>query len=296
MRVVTRADLDGIVCAVILKRVIKVTDYLFTEAFPLQHGEVEIREGDVINNLPYREGCTLWFDHHASNEPSGEIPGKWALEPSAARVVFDNYEAHSPQIHAFSEMVHQTDRVDSANITAEEIANPSGFFLIELTINPKQPADEPYWLHLIDLMNRSDGKVAAILADPEVKKRTDVVLEEIEQYRTLLAKHSQLRNNIVVTDLRSIDKLPAENRFLIYGMFPEAEVSVKLASVRSDKGHLVKISLGRSIVNRNSTVNLGELLAKHGGGGHAAAGSVHVPFGEEEPVLSNLLSALIVEV
>ncbi len=291
MRVVTRADLDGIVCAVLLKRSVLVDDYVFTEAFPLQHGDVPIHDGDIITNLPYRAGCTLWFDHHASNEPTIPTPGKWALTPSAARVVYDYY--YSEKLQPFASMVVQTDRVDSADLTAGEIANPSGFFLLELTINPKRPEDEPYWRSIIELLDNTDGSAEKTLQDFECARRANIVLSELESYRTLLAKCSQVEKNLVVTDFRGIAKLPAENRFLVYGMFPQAEVSMKLAEVKNEKGHLVKISLGRSIVNKNSQINLGELLATHGGGGHAAAGSVHVPYGKEDSTIEELKQVLL---
>lgn len=290
MRIVTRADLDGIVCAVLLHKVVDVEDYRFTEAYPLQQGDIEIKTGDIITNLPYREGCSLWFDHHFSSKQAEPKPGAWALAPSAARVVYDYYGAD--KFPGMDNMVVETDVVDSASLTAEQIAEPSSFFLIELTVNPKAPQDEPYWRDIIRKLLDSNGDANAVLGTGEGKLRSEVVLREIHDYRDLLEKHSRMQNRVVITDLRGIPKLPAENRFLIYGMFPQAEVSVKLAEVRNEKGHLVKISLGRSIVNTESTANLGDILASHGGGGHAAAGSVHVPYGEEERVLADLLNQI----
>ncbi|MDK9699540.1 MAG: exopolyphosphatase [bacterium] len=290
MRIVTRADLDGIACAVLLRHVVTVSDYRFTEAFPLQHGELAIQSNDIITNLPYAEGCALWFDHHASNEPKVPRPGKWAVAPSAARVVYDYY-GHN-RFPGCDRMVVETDRVDSATITAEEIANPSGYFLLELTINPKKPADEPYWRKLINLLFEANGEVEPVLQESETAQRAHVVLSELDEYRDAISSRSRLEKMVVVTDLRGLERVPAENRFLVYGMFPAAEVSIKLAEVHNEKGHMVKISLGRSILNTRSTVNLGELLTQYGGGGHTAAGSVHVPFGKEEAVYRELLTKI----
>lgn len=290
-RSVTRADLDGIVCTVLLKQVFPIHSIFFTEAFPLQNGQVEIFPNDIITNLPYREGCYLWFDHHASNQPTFQYNGDWKVAPSAARVVFD-YFNHDKLVR-YQDMVENTDRIDSANLTPEEIANPTGYFLIELTINPKNPKDEPYWLNLIQWLEESASDKYT-LEQPECKQRAEVVLNELNEYKILLETYSELRGPIVISDFRKIEKLPAENRFLVYGMFPTAEISVKLANVMTNQGKMVKISLGRSIVNRASTKNLGKILSEFGGGGHAAAGSVHVKPNEADLILNALLDKLII--
>lgn len=289
VRSVTRADLDGLVCTVLLKQVEEVNSIFFTEAFPLQNGMVEIYENDIISNLPFLKGCKLWFDHHASNEPTFEFQGSWWVAPSAARVVYDYYK--DKRLHRFADMVHHTDRVDSAELTPEEIAHPSGYFLIELTLNPKNLADEMYWLQLIeDLADSASAEV--VLSQPECRQRAESVLNELNEYRFLLQKHSVIEHHFVISDFRTVSKLPAENRFLVYGMYPQAQVSVKLANVETKNRAMVKISLGRSIVNKLSRLNLGNILAEFGGGGHAAAGSVHTTPEQANDVLRQLLQKL----
>ncbi|MCX7834949.1 MAG: exopolyphosphatase [bacterium] len=288
-RSVTRADLDGIVCTVLLKQIFEIHSVFFTEAFPLQNGQVEIFSNDIITNLPYHQNCWMWFDHHASNEPNFEYRGSWKVAPSAARVVFDYFQ--DPRFQRFQDMVLQTDRIDSAYLTSDEIANPSGYFLIELTIHPKNPEDEPYWLKLIQWLSES-ASAEYVLNQSEGKMRAENVLRELEEYKTLLSIHSKLDQNIVITDFRTIQKLPTENRFLVYGLYPTAEISVKLANVQTKQGEMVKISLGRSIVNRSSNTNLGLILAEFGGGGHSAAGSVHVKPQDADMVLQSILEKL----
>ena len=80
MRLVTRADFDGLVCGALITKFENIDEYLFVEPKFMQDGLVEIRSGDIITNLPYHPNCTLWFDHHITNTtPSFSqpiMPGK----------------------------------------------------------------------------------------------------------------------------------------------------------------------------------------------------------------------------
>src|SRR5712692_9812432 len=104
MRLVTRADFDGLVCGALVTKFEQIDSYLFVEPKFMQDGQVDIRPGDVIANLPYHPSCTLWFDHHITNAPmwrahTGKseaetiVPGKggFRIAPSAARVVYEYY-------------------------------------------------------------------------------------------------------------------------------------------------------------------------------------------------------------
>ena len=89
MRVVTRPDFDGVVCAVLLMDALQIdASILWVQPSDMQHRRVEIQEGDVIANLPYHENCSLWFDHHYSNQPEGPVKGVFKIAPSAAGVVY----------------------------------------------------------------------------------------------------------------------------------------------------------------------------------------------------------------
>ena len=126
MRIITRPDFDGIVCAVLLRDALKITGPVkWVEPYELKKRRDEIREGDIIANLPFEEGCSLWFDHHLSNRTDIDFKGVFRDAPSAAGIIFNFYEGKFTR--DFSELVQQTDRIDSAGITIDEVLNPAKY-------------------------------------------------------------------------------------------------------------------------------------------------------------------------
>jgi oligoribonuclease NrnB/cAMP/cGMP phosphodiesterase (DHH superfamily) len=66
MRLITRSDFDGLVCAMLFKKMKMIDEMKFVHPKDMQDGVVEVTANDIIANLPFVEGCGLWFDHHSS--------------------------------------------------------------------------------------------------------------------------------------------------------------------------------------------------------------------------------------
>ena len=236
MRLVTRADFDGLVCGALVTKFEKIEDYLFVEPKFMQDGLVEIRSGDIITNLPYHPNCTLWFDHHITNTtpdfPQPIVLGKggFRLAPSAARVVYEYYTEvalgaqHvaplSPkEIEKFLQsdriiyLLHEADRIDAGKLEQEDVLNPQGYVLISMTTDGKNAGDESYWLKIIDLLR--DTTLELTLNDADVKKRCQMIRDEQEKLRQLLLERTRMRDNVIYCDLRGIKEIPDGNRFLI---------------------------------------------------------------------------------
>ena len=293
MRLVTRADFDGIVCGALITAVEDIDAYLFVEPKFMQDGAVDIRTGDIIANLPYHRACTLWFDHHFTNGAAGfdrpVVPGRGAfrLAPSAARVVFEYYaevpsasEARYPsgrdlmRTGRITRLLEDTDKIDGGYLTREDVLNPAGYVLVSMTIYGKDGAEEPYWRRLIDLIR--DRTLEEVRADPEVHRRCTRVLGLQERLRRQLLERAELRGNVIYLDLRGAEDLTDANRFLLYTLFPEGNISMKVSS-DSQRADTTAISVGYNIFNTTSTVNVGDLLSHYGGGGHRVVGSCRVP-------------------
>ena len=308
MRLVTRADFDGIVCGALITKLEPIDAYLFVEPKFMQDGMVEIRKGDIIANLPYHPNCTLWFDHHITNTtPDFErpiMPGKggFRLAPSAARVVYEYYtETADPSDTAGRErleflnsermnyLLHETDRVDAGKLEPEDVLNPRGYVLISMTTDGKNPEDEPYWLRVIALLR--DRSLKETLEDPEVKRRCQQVLDAQQTLKTILLERSSLKDNVIFVDLRGVKEIPDGNRFLLYTLFPSGNISVKVAE-DSQRAATTAISVGYNIFNPTSKVNVGELLRKHGGGGHKVVVSCRVPNDKAEQAIREILEAV----
>ena len=272
MRLITRADLDGITCGVLISIAASIDRFMFVEPKMIQDGEVAVESGDIIANLPYHPNCRLWFDHHVTNRISEAFEGRFEVAPSAARVVFDFY-AH-PDFGAYAELMAETDRIDSGMLEMADILRPDRYVLLSFTLTPGNPADEPYWTKLIGLLR--ERPFCEVMADKEVQCRCRQVVDDFNDYRQVLLKHSRREGNIVITDLRGCDFKGRENRFLVYTLFPETNVSLKIFR---DSSHTERcgISAGKNIFNKTCKLNLGELMVRYGGGGHDGAASCRVP-------------------
>lgn len=291
MRIVTRADFDGIVCAVLLRAAEDpALPILWADPGDMQRGLVEVREGDIVANLPFDPRCALWFDHHISNTPRERFRGLYEMAPSAAGLIHRHYRDRFTA--DYSELVHQTDRIDSADLTREEVQYPERFpyVLLSMTIANRDTQDEPYWNRLVDLLLLHP--LADVMQDPEVLARCEQVVEENQAYRSLLAQHTIVQQGVAITDFRPLARNPRGNRFLVYSLYPQAFVQMKIRYDDYDRGTLI-VSLGHSIFNRTCQVNVGLLLQHFEGGGHLGAGSCRFKTTLADVYLPQITAALI---
>ena len=318
MRLVTRADFDGLVCGALLTKFETIDAYLFVEPKFMQDGLVEIRAGDIIANLPYHPNCTLWFDHHVTNTtPNFAKPivlgkGGFRLAPSAARVVYEYYKELGNQqpigsgedrttrltdseITAFLDserikyLLHETDRIDAGKLEPQDVLDPQGYVLVSMTTDGRNAGDEPYWLRIIELLR--DASLEEVLRDPEVSRRCQQIRDEQEQLRQLLLARTVLKGNVIFVDLRGIQEIPDGNRFLIFTLFPQGNIQVKVADDKQ-RENTTSISVGYNIFNTTSKVNVGELLSHHGGGGHKVVGSCRVPNDQADAAIREIVAAV----
>lgn len=272
MRIVTRPDFDGIVCAVLLYQTENIDrDIFWIEPSEIQTGKAMILKQDILANLPYSPDCALWFDHHISNKPEQDFKGGFEIAPSAARVIYKYYQKKGKFDNKYEELLLHTDIIDAADLTLDQVEYPENYpyILLSMTIKNHDYQDISYWNKLVDLLTKQD--IENILKDPDVKKRCEKVIKENSAYKKHLMDHTTLSHNISITDFRSLDIVPDGNRFLTYSLFPESHASVKIRY--HGPGHeQVLLSIGRSIFKEQCNINIGNLLAGFGGGGHAGAG------------------------
>ncbi|MCP4721857.1 MAG: exopolyphosphatase, partial [Desulfobacteraceae bacterium] len=229
------------------------------------------KKGDIIANLPFDPNCSLWFDHHVSNKPAVEVKGSFGIAPSAAGVIFHHYKQQGKFQGQFDELIQQTDMIDSADLTKDMVQFPEKYpyLLLSMTIQNRGDSDQAYWNRLVSMLGQLP--IETILKDSEVRERCDAVILENSQFGDFLNRHTTIIKKISITDFRSLDIVPSGNRFLTYSLFPDTIASVKIRYLGPDKDQVL-LSIGRSIFNQSCRVNIGNLLAKFGGGGHAGAG------------------------
>ena len=313
MRLVTRADFDGLVCGALVTRFEIIDDYLFVEPKFMQDGLVEIRRGDIITNLPYHPNCTLWFDHHITNTTPDFskpiMPGKggFRLAPSAARVVYEYYSelagrrettgngnlpaeiARFLDAERMKYLMHEADRIDAGKLDREDVLDPQGYVLISMTTDGKNAGDKPYWLKVIELLRETT--LEETLKDSEIERRCRQVRDAQDKLRKLLLERTTLKGNVIYCDLRGVNEIPDGNRFLIFTLFPKGNIQIKVAH-DPQRENTTAISVGYNIFNPTSQVNVGELLKNYGGGGHKVVGSSRVPNDKAEQAIAEILAAV----
>ncbi len=272
MRIVTRPDFDGIVCAVLLKEALDPNlEIVWMEPNDIQSGRAKIKAGDILANLPCHPDASFWFDHHVSNSPENPIPGAFEIAPSAAGVVYRYYQTQGKLDNRFDELVENTDIIDSADLTMDQVNAPEDYpyVLLSMTIKNNDFGDIDYWNHLVEML-RTDP-VDKVMQDAQVPSRSQEVIRENKAFGQFLKDYTRIEDRISITDFRGLSPVPSGNRFLTYSLFPDTIASVRIRYKGPDKTQVL-LSVGKSIFKKESRVNIGQLLARYGGGGHDGAG------------------------
>lgn len=298
MRLLTRSDFDGICCAVLLKELGLMDEMVYAHPKDLQDGKIAVDKNDILANVPYVPGCGLWFDHHSSEQErlslAGKFEGKSTMAPSAARVIYDYYGPE--KLSRFEEMLHFVDKVDSARLTEDEILNPAGWILLGFICDPRtglgyhkdyRISNLTFMAELVDHIRTKS--ISEILALPDTQERIALYRDNDQKAKEFLKKHSIQDGPVLVTDARGLAEIPPANRFLVYSLFPQTNISIRLIDGKGKE--FVAISVGYSILDRTATVDVGSLMLKYGGGGHKAVGTCQVPNARVEQVLKEIVAA-----
>ncbi len=283
-RLVTRSDFDGLVCAMLLKELDLIGDIKFVHPKDVQDGKIELTENDITTNLPFDKRVGLAFDHHESElirNKKEDYEGKYIIDgdaKSAARVVYDYYGGAERFTRVSEEIMWAVDKGDSADFTEEEILNPTGWVLMNFLMDARtglgrfhdfRISNYDLMMELIDYC--VDHTIDQVLELPDVKERVDMYFDQQEKFVAQLKEVTTIHDRVAVIDLREQDPIYTGNRFMVYALWPQVEVSVHVAWGFRKQNTAVMI--GRSIINRNSKVDIGELCLSYGGGGHRKAGT-----------------------
>lgn len=300
-RLITRSDFDGLVCAILLKELGILGDIKFVHPKDVQDGLVEVTDRDILTNLPYVPGCHLCFDHHQSESLRNDHHApNHVLDPhadSAARVVYEYFGGFKRFNQIDPGLIQAVDKADSARFTLDEVLAPTGWPLLSFLMDPRtgfgrfkefRISNYQLMMHLIDHCRHFS--VDEVLELPDVRERVEVYQRHREAFIDQLRRCSTIQGDVVVLDLRREEIIFAGNRFMVYALFPQCNVSIHV--LWGLKKQNTVFAMGKSIINRTSQVDIGELAFRYGGGGHAAAGTCQVPNGDAERILPELVRQL----
>lgn len=281
MRLITRSDFDGLACAVFLKEAGIIDNYKFAHPKDLQDGLIEVTKDDCLANVPFVEGCGLWFDHHSSEQERNAYKGKYEgcskSSPSAAHVVYDYYGGKE-RFPKFDDLLAAVDKVDSANLTKDEILNPSDWVLLGYIMDPRTGLGRfrNFTISNYQLMEKlidwcREMTIDEIMELPDIVERKELYYEQTEKFIDMIKSHTEVKDKVIISDLRGLETIYTGNRFVIYSLYPEANISCWIVSGKG--GHGCSCAVGYSVLNRTCTIDVGALMLKYGGGGHKMVGT-----------------------
>jgi nanoRNase/pAp phosphatase (c-di-AMP/oligoRNAs hydrolase) len=299
-RLITRSDFDGLVCAVLLKHLDMIDDIKFVHPKDMQDGKIEVDGNDISTNLPYVPGIHIAFDHHLSETIRNEKVDNHIIDPtapSAARVVWSHYGGHKAFPKEWDEMMEAVDRGDAAQFNKEQVLNPKDWDLLNFLMDARtglgrfrefRISNYNLMMDLIDYCR--NHPIEEIMQLPDVVERVELYNEQDKLFKQQLKDCSTVHNNLVVLDLRDQEVIHAGNRFVIYALFPECNISIHVMWGFQKQNTV--FATGKSIFDRSSKTNVGELMLKYGGGGHQAAGTCQVPHDIAEDTLKDLIAQI----
>ena len=299
-RLVTRSDFDGLVCAALLKELDLIDDILFVHPKDMQDGKVDINDRDITTNLPYVASAYLAFDHHLSETMRNEKADNHIIDPdapSAARVVFDYYGGADKFPNISDELMAAVDKGDAAQFNKEEILDPRGWDLMNFLMDARTGLGRfrefrisNYQL-MMDLIDKCrEMSIDEILKLPDVSERVELYLDHQPKANEQIMRCATVHKNLVVLNLQNEDEIWATNRFIIYALFPQCNISIhRLWGLKQQN---TVFAIGKSILDRSSKTNVGELCLGYGGGGHQAAGTCQVSNEKADEVLAELISTI----
>ncbi|MEP7281243.1 MAG: exopolyphosphatase [Rubrivivax sp.] len=282
-RLITRSDMDGLVCAVLLKELGMLGEIVFHHPKDVQDGKVPVTDRDILTNLPYVAGCALCFDHHASEavRNSGRATPGYVLDPnakSAARVVYDHFGGKQRFTAIGDDMMAAVDKADSAGFTLADVLEPKGWELLSFLMDARTGLGRfrEFSISNYQLMMKligccRDMTIDEILALPDVKERVDLFFAQHALFRAQIERVAQVHDKLVVLDLRNEETIHAGNRFVVYAMYPQCDISMHVMWGR-DRQNTV-YTVGKSIFGARNAIDVGSLMLGLGGGGHQAAGT-----------------------
>ncbi len=300
-RLVTRSDFDGLVCAVLLKHLDLINDIKFVHPKDMQDGSIDIQASDITTNLPYVASAHLSFDHHSSETVRNQGTRTNHIidpeAPSAARVVWKHYGGHKAFPASWDEMMEAVDKGDSAQYNLDEVLNPKKWELLNFLMDARtglgrfrdfRISNYNLMMDLIDYCK--NHSIDEIFELPDVKERVELYFDQEAKFKDQIERCATAYGNLVVLDLRNEEVIYAGNRFVIYALFPQCNISIHL--LWGLKQQNTVFATGKSIFDRSSKTNVGELMLAYNGGGHQAAGTCQVDNDKAEETLLKLIAQI----
>ncbi|MBQ3642597.1 exopolyphosphatase [bacterium] len=297
----TRSNFDGIVCASLLKELGLIDDVVFVHPKDIQDGKIKMTDEDITASLPYTEGVYMAFDHHSSEMVRNKVvPDNYIIEPAApssSRIIYEYFGGKSKFSDNLNNLMELVDNADCNILTSEDIINPQGWVLLNYLMDPRtglgrfnyfRISNYHLMLKLVDLF--IDKTMDEIMQDEDVIERIELYKKEQPLFIEQIKKCTKTDGNIAIVDIHNEEKIHAGNRFMVYALFPECNISIHY--INGKKNQNISFAVGKSILNRTCPIDIGAMLYEFGGGGHINAGTCQVDYDKAEETLKKIINKI----
>lgn len=302
-RMITRSDMDGIVCAALLKELDMIDEIKFVHPKDMQDGLIEVTSNDILTNLPYHPNAHMVFDHHASeaerNKPAANLVNDPSA-PSAAYVVYHHFGGAAKFPRISKELMDAANKIDSAQLSKEDILNPQGWTLLGYIMDNRTGLGRYHdfrisnYQLMLEFVNifRQYSSIEDIMKHPDVAERVKMYKDHAEDARKQIERCAEIKGKCLVLDYRKEEQIYCINRFAIYALYPDINVSVHIMSGKKGMGKIV-FAVGKSVLNRTAKADIGHLMLEYGGGGHKAVGTCQIEEAKADAVKKDLIQRIV---
>ena len=297
----TRSNFDGLVCAALLKEIGLIDDVKFVHPKDVQDGKIQLGETDITASLPYCSGVYMAFDHHSSEAVrTKEVKENYIIEPAApssARIIYEYFGGEDRFSSNLHDLMDAVDKADCTNFSENDVLNPQGWVFLNYLMDPRTGlgrfrnftiSNYNLMLKLVDLCPKKS--ITEIMEDPDVRERIALYNEEKEKFKEQIKRCTKVDEKIAILDVRNEELIHVGNRFMIYALFPECNVSIHIFDGKQKQNTV--FAVGKSIVNRSCPIDIGAMMYEYEGGGHMNAGTCQVDNDKADETLKSIIEKI----
>ncbi len=297
----TRSNFDGLVCAALLKEIGLIDAVKFVHPKDVQDGKIQLGENDITASLPYCSGVYMAFDHHSSEAVrTKEVKENYIIEPAApssARIIYEYFGGQDRFSSSLHDLMDAVDKADCTNFSEEDVLNPEGWVFLNYLMDPRTGlgrfrnfniSNYNLMLKLVDLCPKKS--ITEIMEDPDVRERVVLYNEEQEKFKEQIKRCTKVDGNIAILDVRNEEVIHVGNRFMVYALFPECNISVHVFYGKQNQNTV--FAVGKSIVNRSCPIDIGAMMYEYAGGGHMNAGTCQVDNDKADETLQSIIDKI----
>ena len=297
----TRSNFDGLVCAALLKEIGIIDEVKFVHPKDVQDGKIQLGPNDITASLPYSSGVYMAFDHHSSEAVrTKNAKDNYIIEPAApssARIIYEYFGGEDKFSSTLYDLMEAVDNADCTSFSEEDVINPKGWVLLNYLMDPRTGlgryrnfsiSNYNLMLKLVDLC--SQKSITEIMEDPDVRERIALYNEEQEKFKEQIKRCTRVEGKVAILDVRNEELINVGNRFMVYALFPECNLSVHIFYGKQNQNTV--FAVGKSIINRSCPVDIGAMMYEYAGGGHVNAGTCQVDNEKAEETLTSILNRI----